>query len=733
MTARLRLPAVILALAVAGATGPARALTLADDGRSDYRIAVAADAGPATRQAAEDLACYLQQATGAGFPVANADAGGPAIRLTRTRPGADGAPEDPEAFRFAVRGDDLVIAGNSDRALFYGVHRLLETHAGVHWFEPGETDVSEHQTLRVEVDEGWQAPRFGYREVFFRHADDPGFAARNRLNGRFGHRLEQPIPAAMGGDRSLRAIGIFDLVPPDEHRDANPQFFAGGQLRFADPAVRRAAKRRLRERLAEWDRAPAYLLIEHADRNTYFDGGGDAELIDRHGAASAAFVDFVRELAAVVAEGHPEVIVLAQAYLWSREPPRDMPLPDNMGVMLAGIERDFSKPLDAPVNRGFLADVDGWAQSTRHIVIWDYVTDFAGYIQPYPNIHTFAANLRVLARRDAVKGVFAQGAYGTRGAAFAELRTWLLARLLWDPQRDPDALVQEFMHGYYGPAAPYLSRYLRELTAAGERWPGKLRAKTPPTAGYLDAGFLRKADQLMDRAETAAADQPRYLRRVQTARIPVDYAVLANRARLRERSRDDWIDYERRLERLGTYLAQADATAYREGGSAGIPELLDSLAVDRGRAGAAPECRGWPESDCRIAEDLALHLVGGDAALAADESAADGAAATMPGDAKAWGIQLPLADLLPETGEWRIHVRARAETGNGDESPAVQAGVYPGGNKTFAAGPAYRTLTLPGSYSYDAERYLWLAPVRDQGVRRILIDRVIAVPAEKGS
>lgn len=728
----LRQSLLLAGLLAPAACMPAAALTLAKDGDGDYRIVVSPDAGAAARRAARILSDYLSRVTNAGFPVIDAADDRPAIRLTRAPRGTRDAPTAAEAFRISVRGGDLVLAGNSDRALFYAVHWFLEEQVGVHWFEPGAAEVPRRPTLRVEIDNRWREPRFAYREVFFRHADDPVFSARNRLNGRFGHRLDRPIPASLGGDRRLRKIGIFDLVPPDRYRASNPGLFAGGQLRFADPRVRRIAKRRLREHLEQWEEAPSYLLIEHADRGTYFDGGADAALIDRHGAPSAAYVDFVRELAEVAAETHPDVTVLAQAYLWSRKPPRNMPLPDNMGVMLAGIERDFSRPMTAPANRGFLDDLDGWSRLTRHIVIWDYVTNFAGYIQPYPNIHTFADNIRALARRGAVEGVFAQGAYGTRGAAFAELRTWLLARLLWEPEADADGLIRTFMHGYYGPAAPHISRYLDELGDAARRWPGRLRAKTPVTAGYLDATFLRRADRLMRQAEAATAEGSRYRRRVQTARIPVDYAILANRARLREEGGGDWrLATGARLERLRRYLEQADVTAYREGGAAGIDGLMRALEIDRTRAGPPAICEGLPPSDCRVAEDLALHLVGGDAALAADDAAADGGAATMPGDARAWGVQLPLADLLPETGDWRIYARVRAETDDGARRPAVQAGIHPGDNRTHDAGPSYRTVALPGSYRYDAQRYLWFAPAHDDDVDRILVDRVIAVPAEE--
>src|SRR5699024_8926311 len=162
------------------------------------------------------------------------------------------------------------------------VHYFLEKQVGVYWFTPDKPTIPRRKTLEVQVDGQWQQPRFAYREVFFRLADNPLFAARDRLNGRFGHPLSLPFPASLGPRLEIRKLNIFELVPPEVWRDSNPNFFAGGQLRFANADVQRAAKQRLREYLAQWQEPPTYILIEHADRETYFSGGKDGRLIERY-------------------------------------------------------------------------------------------------------------------------------------------------------------------------------------------------------------------------------------------------------------------------------------------------------------------------------------------------------------------------------------------------------------------------------------------------------------------
>lgn len=717
---------VTLALVAVLAPGAAAALTVAADGETEYAVAVTPGAGEAAATIAADLAGYLGAVSGASFEVVEATPGSAqkviGLRLVASAPEA---PDSPEAYRIVRHGDSLWLEAAGERGLVYGAYRMLEKQLGVHWFEPGSPTVPRRAVVALQP-RGWQAPRFAYREVFYRIGDNPVFAARNRLNGRFGHRLDKPIPAPYGGGVSLRQVGIFDLVPPAEYRASHPQFYGGGQLRFANEELRAVAKRRLREILAGLEEAPDYLLIAHADRETWFKGAPDAALIERFGAPSAAYVDFVRELACAVAADYPDTRILAQAYLWSREPPRGMQLPANMGVMLSGIARDFSQPMTAPVNRDFLRDLDGWATLTSHIIVWDYVTNFAGYIQPYPNLHTLGANIKALAARDAVVGVFSQGAYSTRGAEFDALRSWLLARLLWNPDQDADALMAEFVAGYFGPAAPYVADYIDALARAAKRWPGQLGSKAPSSAGYLDARFLRTADRLFEQAATAAAGQAPYARRVADARISVDYAVLANRERLSDSA---WVNADARLQRLQQNLAAAEVRVVREGSDAGVAGLLQALAIDRGDAGRAEMCRGKPTDACRVVEDDALILSGGGAHLTADPAAADGGAAAMPGATTAWGIQLPLQEILPQAGQWRLYVIARAVPADGSEACALQVGVYPGTNHTAGCDPGagYQAIQVPGSWSAGGGRYLWVAPVGDAAIEQIRVDRVVAV------
>ncbi len=64
---------------------------------------------------------------------------------------------------------------------------------------------------------------------------------------------------------------------------------------------------------------------------------------------------------------------------------------------------------------------------------------------PYPDLDAIGPNMRFYADHK-VKGVFAEGCYQVRGGSgeFAELRTYLLSKLMWNPNLDAQAGVYYF-------------------------------------------------------------------------------------------------------------------------------------------------------------------------------------------------------------------------------------------------------------------------------------------------
>src|SRR5438270_6589263 len=163
------------------------AVTLADGGKSPYRIIVPTSALPSERYAAEELQKYLEKLSGASLPIA-ADSEAPDsneillgdnARLAKLGLEIDFASLGTDGFVLRTKGNRLVIAGGKPRGTLNGVHVFLEEQLGIRWFTPETEFVPRTNRVSLPDLNETVVPPLEYREVFwtemFRNAD---FAAR---------------------------------------------------------------------------------------------------------------------------------------------------------------------------------------------------------------------------------------------------------------------------------------------------------------------------------------------------------------------------------------------------------------------------------------------------------------------------------------------------------------------------------------------------------------------------
>jgi hypothetical protein len=108
----------------------------------------------------------------------------------------------------------------------------------------------------------------------------------------------------------------------------------------------------------------------------------------------------------------------------------------------------------------------------------------------------------------------------------AEMRAWMLAKLLWNPALDEGKLRQEFLNGYYGPAAPNISEYLTLLENAVLATGDHLGCFSPPDAQFLSLDTMLKAWDILKKAEVKIAKNAEFVRRLKRVQLPVAYVAL---------------------------------------------------------------------------------------------------------------------------------------------------------------------------------------------------------------
>jgi len=248
----------------------------------------------------------------------------------------------------------------------------------------------------------------------------------------------------------------------------------------------------------------------------------------RHG---ALWLDFAGRVQALLAD-EPDPPKLAMlAYGYTGEPPDEPVMHDGLTLFYAELFVSQFHALNEPENssnNSFRRRLDLWRKCGSSIYLWWYMVNFPCWAFVHPNMHTFAEDLRYL-RAVGVKGIFAQGNqmefYGKRfDGEMNELRAYLLARLLWNPDLDWRRERREFCAAYYGPeAGRMIEQYLDDLREEFVKHDVECFASGsdyPTTFGWITPEIFARWHAFMDRAEALVADEE-HRKLVQIARLPI--------------------------------------------------------------------------------------------------------------------------------------------------------------------------------------------------------------------
>ncbi len=520
------------------------AMTIARDGRARAIIVVRADAPEPERYAAQELANFLEQVTGAEFmAVTEVVRPGPCIFV-----GPDAAKQaDPqfstdglgaEGIVIKTIGDNLVLAGDRPRGTLYAVYTFLEDQLGCRWWSSTESTIPRKSNVTVDKLDIRYVPPLEYRSPFWTDAFDGDWSARNKANGQ-SHRLE----AKHGGKHIYEGFvhTFYPLIPPQKYFAEHPEWFSeidgkrtteNAQLCLTNEDMRKELVKNLKQNLRNNPQA-TIASVSQNDCHRNCQCAKCAAIEQEEGSPAGLMLRFVNAVAADIEQEFPNVALSTLAYQYTRKPPKITKPRPNVIVQLCSIECSFCKPLADERNKAFRDDIIGWSQISKRLYIWDYTTNFRHYILPHPNLRVLGPNVKFFADHN-VTGIFEQGAYTSYGAEMAELRAWVLAKLLWDPTRNGDALVNEFLSGYYGPAAPSIKAYLKTMHDAVEASGDWLGCFEQHTAKFLSFENLARGRRHLQAAEQAVAGDADLRFRVQVAELPVMYTFIMRWKQMRE-------------------------------------------------------------------------------------------------------------------------------------------------------------------------------------------------------
>lgn len=552
------------------------ALVLAQNRITEYVIVRPKRASPADKYAAEELARFLNEISGAVFPIEEDDRPETAKELVvgmgaRTAAyNLDRAACGKEGFYLKTCGGKLILAGGAPRGTLYAVYTFLEDVLGCRWFTPEISRIPARDCVEIPELDRFEKPVLEYREPFYAEAFDGDWAARNRMNSSSAALTEKH------GGKILYTgfVHTFEsLVPMKQYFDSHPEYFSEidgvriherPQLCLTNPGVLRLAV----EKVREW-------ILKNPDTNIVSVSQNDwlnpcrcekCRAIDEaEGSHAGTLLRFVNAVAEEIEKEFPDVAIDTLAYQYTRKAPKITKPRHNVIVRLCSIECCFTHPLgtcpdvlkiakDAEV-QDFAQDLRDWSKICSRLYIWDYVTAFSCYLLPFPNAEILRDNIRLFADHN-VKGIFEEGCYNTKLGYCAELNSYLLAKFLWNPDYDFDKALWEYLTAVYGGAAAAMraifAGYREQVVSENFH----LRFNVKPNQVYKDPKFLQAMSRLFDEAERAA-DNETILARVRKARLW---------QRFLELSKNDYNppDKNERIDRLTADCAAAGMTRYCE-------------------------------------------------------------------------------------------------------------------------------------------------------------------------
>ncbi len=502
------------------------------NGKHGYQIVIPSSADSIELDAAKQLQYYLFAISQTEITIVGEEAfnKGNGIFLGHTNyaetQDIDFIQLEEEGYLYKNRDDNFIIAGGSKKGLLYGVYDLLE-FLGVKRYTPDYSFIPKKNSISLPENDTIVVPVFKYRTTsYLWNSSNTGFFDWHKQSSR--------------EDWGLFVHTFKVLVPPEKYYKTHPEYFSlidgkrlpSTELCLSNEAVFNTLVAELKKRIAE-NPKPTYWSVSQNDNAKYCQCDNCTELDSIYGGISNQFAQegkykhsgsmiwFINK----VAREFPDKVISTLAYRYTREAPDHIKPEKNVNIMLCNIESSRENPVSV-TDPHFSNDLHNWAKISQNILIWDYITQFVSRNSPFPNLHTIGPNIKLYANNN-VRSLFMQST--NQEDELGHLRCYLTCKLMWNPDADPNAIIDEFLNGYYGAAAPYIGQYIDTMRQSLLTNGFKLGIQGDPRDArddYLSVDMMKEYNRLFDKAEKAVEKDPQLRQHVQHAALPLLFAEI---------------------------------------------------------------------------------------------------------------------------------------------------------------------------------------------------------------
>ncbi len=492
---------------------------LLKNGNSVYQIVLPTEADSLEIRASSELKKYLQAIGSVNIPiVSEAEQGDqPSIFI-----GSTSQCPELKSYEILIRSHkgNLIIAGGDPRSTLYAVYTFLEQYLGCRFYTPEDEAIPRETTVTLpeKIDHHYLPPittRTVHSRLFYEY---PEFADRLKVTHEAFPRY---VPNA-------RVHTFHRFLPESKYFAQHPEFYAlrngartPTQLCLTNDRVFELVRDTVASLIEKYPQAQV-ISVSQDDNQQYCQCEPCSEIHAREESPAGSMIEFVNRVAAEF----PQKTISTLAYQYTRKAPKHLRPLDNVLITLCSIECDRSAPIEEKCPE-FTRDLQAWSNKTDNIRIWDYTTQFTNFLAPFPNLRTLQPNINLF-RENHAKWIFEQ--HSRHPSELFELRSYLTAKLLWNPELDADSITNDFLNGYYQRAAPFISLYLNTIHDELKRQKDFfLFLYGDPSQGFdsfLSPQLLEQYLSWFDQAELEVKDKPDIQQRVKRARLGVDYAAL---------------------------------------------------------------------------------------------------------------------------------------------------------------------------------------------------------------
>lgn len=489
-------------------------LQLVTNGTSNYEIIIEKEASHVVKEASEVLQTYIEKISTVKIPIVTKE------KQSENKQQLFVEVEDinKNQLKILTKNDEIHIVGGSETALHNAVYEFLENYLNCKWYSPTVEEIPSSKNIVIKNNINYSytpsiTTRTVHSKLFYQN---PEFAAKHKVTS---EAFPYYVPSA-------RVHTFNKFIPEEIFYESNPDYYAlrgskrlPTQLCLTNQKVYEIVKDSVASLFKQFPKATV-ISVSSNDNTQYCTCENCAAIDAAEGSATGTMIQFVNKIAATF----PDKTISTLAYQYTRKPSKTKPL-SNVLITLCSIECDRSAPISANCS-DFTEDLIGWKHITENIRIWDYTTQFTNFLAPFPNLHTLQPNIQLFSENNA-KWVFEQHSHNP--SEFFELRSYITAKLLWNPELSIEELITEFTEGYYKESGIYVKKYIdlvhEKIQENSDFFLFLYGDPSQAFESFLNPVLLKQYESFFNEAEKVA-NSPEVLDRIQCARVSVDYAIL---------------------------------------------------------------------------------------------------------------------------------------------------------------------------------------------------------------